>query len=73
MAKYSLIQVQERKNGRVSGYWIQDCVGTIEEAFERKEDTEKANSNRIEIAIVEQLTNGCPRWDYIRNIKEIEI
>ncbi|WP_145142181.1 hypothetical protein [Paenibacillus sp. Y412MC10] len=71
MNKFSLINVSERKNGVVSGNWIQDITGTKDEAFKRARDTEKANGNRIEVAVVEGLSCNAPIYDYLINIKEV--
>ena len=54
--KFSLINVFRESRGFVDGTWLQDCNGvTLEEATERARATEKANSNRIKVAVVEQL------------------
>ncbi|MGC6586619.1 hypothetical protein ACPV3A_16830 [Paenibacillus sp. Dod16] len=71
MNKFSLINVSERKNGMVSGNWIQDITATKDEAFKRARDTEKANGNRIEVAVVEILGSKAPNYDYLTNIKEV--
>lgn len=71
MNKFSLINVSERKNGLVSGNWIQDFTGTKEEAFQRAKDTEKANSYRISVAVVEKVGGSTPSYDYLTNLKEI--
>jgi hypothetical protein len=71
MNKFSLINVSERKNGCVSGNWIQDVTGTIEDAFKKAKGTEKANGNRINVAVVERINSSTPNYDYLTNIKEI--
>ena len=70
MGRYSLINVWARNNGRVSGNWVQDCIGTLNDAMKRARATEKANSNRIEIAIIEQTAEIMA--DYVSNVIEIK-
>ena len=51
-----LLQISESKNGLVSGTHVQWwCTCTLEEATKRARETEAANSNRIEVAVVEEL------------------
>lgn len=71
MNKFSLINVSERKGGLVSGNWIQDVTASKEEAFKRARDTEKANGNRIEVAVVERIGGSTPNYDYMTNIREV--
>lgn len=71
MKKFSLINVSERNNGKASGNWIQDVTGTKEEAFKRARATEKANSNRINVAVVERVNSSTPDYEYVSNVKEI--
>ncbi|MEC4565367.1 hypothetical protein L8C07_05370 [Paenibacillus sp. CMAA1739] len=71
MNKFSLVNVAERKNGRVSGVWLQDVTGTKNEAFKCARDTEKANGNRIEVAVVKRIEGSTPNYDYLTSIKEV--
>lgn len=71
MKKFSLVNVSERKGELVSGVWIQDFTGSKEGAFRLAKDTEKANGNRIEIAVVERLGGSTPNYNYLTNIREI--
>lgn len=71
MNKYSLINVSERKNGLVSGVWIQDFTGTKEGVLQMAKNTEKANGNRIDVAVVNCVGGSAPVYDYLTNIKEI--
>lgn len=52
---YSLINVFRERDGFVDGNWIQDFVGTLEEATQCARDTEKANGGRISVAVVEGI------------------
>jgi hypothetical protein len=72
MGKYSLIQVSSRNNGLINGVWLQDCTGSLEEAFQRAKDTEKANSNRIEVAVVESVLGGSPNYSLKTGLEEIK-
>jgi hypothetical protein len=60
-----LINVITRKQGKVSGYWIQDHVGTIETAKERAKQTNSANGNRLTIAVVDEIPFQNP-LNYIK-------
>lgn len=71
MSKFSLINVSKRFNGLVSGVWLQDATGTKDEAFKRARDTEKANGNRIEVAVIEKMGGSTPNYSYLTNVKEV--
>ena len=68
MSKFSLINVMKEEDGLVSGYWLQDHVGTLETAKVAASETAKANSNKIDVAVVEQLYNTAPMLDYFTNL-----
>jgi len=69
---YSLINVSHERNGLVDGVWLQDCTGvTLEEARKRARDTEKANSNRIVVAVVESLNYSCPGYNHRTGLKRL--
>lgn len=53
--RYSLINVSNEQNGFVDGNWIQDFNGSFEKACEFARETEKVNSNRITVAVVDEL------------------
>ncbi len=55
--KFSLINVQSEAKGKVSGGLIQNHIGTLESATDAAIATEKANSNAINIAVVDEVTN----------------
>lgn len=64
--KYSLMQiVKQRENGNIDGWWIHDHTGTLESATMLAASTEKVNSNKIEIAVVDQVV-GDTHSDPIR-------
>lgn len=69
--KFSLINVTNtRENGNVDGWWEQNHIGTLESATQAAIDTERANGKRIDIAVVDQVsedTHGDPfRIDLVR-------
>ena len=53
--RYSLINVSREKNGLVDGAWMQDFAGTLEDATQLARETERANSNQISVAVVEDM------------------
>lgn len=61
----------EYKNGFVSGYWLQDHVGTLESAKEVARQTKKANNNKIDISVVEQINSTVPGLSYYTNLKSL--
>lgn len=65
LANYSLVQIEQEEYGLVSGPWIQDCCAcTMEEATRCARETEAANSNRIQIAVIDQITSVVP-YQYV--------
>lgn len=64
---FSLMSVCNRNlDGTVDGYWIQDSVGSVEDARALAKRTSEANSN-LEIEVVEQLLHPTPRLEYWSN------
>lgn len=53
--RFTLIGVDRQKGGFVDGTWIQNFTGTLEEATQWARDTEEANSNRISVAVIEDM------------------
>lgn len=55
MPNFSLISVSEKHpDNRISGNWVQDHVaGTLDSAIAAAKRTEGANSNKIDIAVVD--------------------
>ena len=53
--KYMLVNVCSENDGRVSGNWIENHVGTIESAREKANKTEAANGHRITVAVVGEV------------------
>ena len=71
--KFSLINVVREENGLVDGVWIQNYTGTLEEAAQWARDTEKANSNRITVAVVEQYVYGCPDYSLVTKQRRLDV
>lgn len=58
---YSLILIEQHNEDytKISGSWIQDCNAvSLEQACAMAEATERANSNRIQIAVVKKLSGA---------------
>ena len=69
---YSLINVsKEHSGGYVDGYWIQDCIGDINDAIERAKSTNKVNGNTLNIAIVSKLNSTTPSLNCWTNPKKL--
>jgi len=70
---YSLIQEAKEANGFVEGTWIQDCTGTtLDIATKMAKATEKANSNRITVAVVERLGYSMQNYCYRAGLKRLD-
>lgn len=55
--RYSLINVHRERGGLVDGVWLQDCIGTLDDAARTARATEQVNHNRITVAVVEGLNS----------------
>lgn len=53
--RFALVCIDHEKDGLVDGAWMQNFTGTLEEASQWARETEKANSNRISVAVVEDM------------------
>lgn len=71
--KFSLINVIRERNSLVDGTWIQDCTGTLTEAAQLARDTERVNSNRITVAVIEQYTCGGPYYSMVTNKRRLDV
>lgn len=71
MSKFSLITVSSEKDGFITGYWIQDHVGTLETAKAAAIATEKVNSNKIDVAVVEQVSTTVPLLHNFTDLKRL--
>ena len=73
MAQYALINVAHRHDGLVDGSWIQSKTGSREYALEAARATEKANSNKIDVAVVanDYWMYGGPNYNHYKGLVEI--
>jgi hypothetical protein len=63
MTKFSLIQVYNEVDGIVDGIWLQDHTGSLDSAIRKARETERANSYRINVAVVERINSATPDYD----------
>ena len=74
ISMYMLLQISESKNGLVSGTHVQWCCSsTLEEAAKKTRATEAANSNRIEVAVVEELYDPYCFGKLYQNLKRLDL
>lgn len=69
--KFSLIQIYEEINGLVDGVWLQDYTGEFDMAVKVAKATEKANGNRIKVAIVDKTNHSCPNYSLLTDLKRL--
>lgn len=62
--RQSLINIYKQTGNTVDGRWLQDCIGTLEEARARADATESVNGNRISVAVVDALNSLTPDYEY---------
>ena len=71
--KFSLVQVYKDNGNTVDGVWLQDHIGMIETAEQAARDTEAANSGRISVAVVEDLSSiVLPTYELMKGLKRIK-
>jgi hypothetical protein len=68
-----LINVAESSGPHAPGTWLQDHVGTLASAREAARATEAANSNKIEVAVVDELSSTTPALSYWRDLTRLDI
>ena len=71
MGKYSFINVSKMQDGYVDGVWMQDFTGEKEDALQRAKDTEKVNSYRISVAVVDNLPGSSPNYNHYKRLKVV--
>ncbi|TCI99588.1 hypothetical protein [Cytobacillus praedii] len=71
MMKFSLIQIYNEVDGFVNGVWLQDHTGNLNSAIRKANETEKANSNRIKVAVVERIGGSAPNYCLLTNLKRL--
>lgn len=70
--KFSLLNVWEERGGLVDGTWIQDVTGTLEEAIECARATERANGNRIAVAVVPRTSSTISDYNPQKGLKRLD-
>jgi len=70
--KFSLINVDKQSGEFVDGVWIQDHISTFETAVKKARDTEKANGNKIIVAVIEDLNISTPNYCLLKNLKRLD-
>lgn len=71
--KFSLINIAETHGPLISGYWVQNHVGTLDSAIASAHATEIANHNRIEVAVVAELSSTTPALSYWRDLTRLDV
>jgi hypothetical protein len=71
--KFSLISVIEQSGQLVSGYWLQDHIGSLASAIQAAHDTEVANGNKIDVAVVKELSSTTAALDYWTNLTRLDV
>ena len=71
--KFSLINIIESHGPLVSGYWLQDLIGSLATAREAARATEAANSNKIAVAVVPELSSTTPALGYWRDLTRLDV
>lgn len=69
---YSLIVIYKESGDMVDGTWIQNFTGTLAEASRAARETEKANSDRIKVAVVDSVNSCCPDYNPRKNLKRLD-
>jgi len=71
--KFSLINIHHKNGNKIDGSWLQNHIGTLESAIEVAIKTEQANSNKIKVAVVEELFVTNPILNYFENLTQLNI
>ena len=72
--RYSLINIYNvQENGRIDGVWMQDFIGSFEEAVQCARETEAANSYKISIAVVGKLNCSTPTYCMNYGLRRLDI
>lgn len=70
--RYSLINIVNEKDGLIDGVWLQNHIGTLETAEKAARNTEKANSNRIIVGVVEDINCSFPDYSLKKGLKRLD-
>jgi hypothetical protein len=71
--KFSLINVAEKSCTLVCGTWLQNHVGTLASAREAARATVAANHNRIDVAVVPELSSTTPARGFYTNLTRLDV
>lgn len=69
--KFSLINVHEEQDGKIAGSWIQNVIGTIDDARKAAVDVARVNGNKIKVAVVDEIPSSNPMLGYWHNLKAL--
>ena len=68
---FSLINVTSENENGVSGYWLQDKIGTLEEAKQLAQETNFINGGKLDIAVTPAVNSTVPALDFHKNLKRL--
>lgn len=71
--KFSLINIQKQSGPLVSGSWLQDHLGSLASAITAARATEAANHNKIDVAVVAELSSTTPALSYWRDLVRLDV
>jgi hypothetical protein len=71
--KFSIINVAEQSGAHISGYWVQNHIGSLASACEAARATEAANSNKITVAVVAELSSTTPALGFYTNLRRLDV
>ena len=66
---YSIVNVTRRYDGKVDGNWMQDCIGTLDDALDRAARAKEVNGGRIDVAVTEPINSPVPMLSYWTGLK----
>ena len=71
--KFSLINIIEQSGSLISGYWVQNHVGTLVSARAAARATEAANHNKIDVAVVAELSSTTPALGFYSDLTRLDV
>lgn len=71
--KLSLVKVlgSDDSGGFVWASWLQNYVGTVDDAKALAKELEAANGNKIKVAVVSEIPSCRPELGYWKNLKPL--
>ncbi len=71
---FSLVLVsKDHGDGKIDGSWVQDHIGTLDSATQAAKDTEAANGNKQDYAVVSQLSGSTPNYEIKNGLDRLDI